>query len=91
MSCRFIETAVKMFIGHAIWKPVSCEMWPVNLRRAMNVFVKCPLSGQALCSFITSDAQPVAQESVAHQESECYASPRIWDVVVLWSKNALLF
>lgn len=39
MSCRFIETAVKMFTGHAIWKPVSCEMWPVKLRRAMNVFV----------------------------------------------------
>lgn len=85
MSRRFIETAVKMFIRHAIWKPVSCEMWPVNLRRAMNVFVN------VRCQCKPSVLQHAAQESVAHQASECHASPRIRDVVVLRSENGSHF
>lgn len=44
-----------------------------------------PLSVQASRSSQRSQAQPAAQESVAHQASECHASPRIWVVMLLSS------
>lgn len=83
MSCRFIETAVKMFTGHAIWKPVSCEMWPVKLRRAMNVFVnvQCECKPSVLPNKAELDPRLRNLWRTRHQN----VSPRIWVVMLLFS------
>lgn len=83
-SCKNVYWACNMEAGF-LWD-VACQP-----QESYECLCECPSSAQSPLFSTTSQARPAAQESVAHQASECHASARIWKVVVLWSKNGSLF